>query len=162
MAAKIAECHHERWDGRGYPNGLAGEAIPLPARIVAVADVFDALTTVRPYKKAMPIEEAVSVMLRPTAHASSTRDCVDAFIAAIAELSGEPPSVETLWRRLAELNANPTVPAAERTDAARRRLLRRLEISPFHSNMIVVSRRRERRTTRCGVSVSSQWKAAAR
>jgi putative two-component system response regulator len=48
----IARSHHERWDGTGYPQGLKGEAIPLAARIVALADVYDALTTVRPYKQA--------------------------------------------------------------------------------------------------------------
>lgn len=58
LAAEIAESHHERWDGTGYPLRLSGEAIPLAARIVAVADVFDALTTQRPYKAAMPFEEA--------------------------------------------------------------------------------------------------------
>ena len=50
MAAQIAAAHHERWDGHGYPKGLKGEGIPLPARIVAVADAFDALTHMRPYK----------------------------------------------------------------------------------------------------------------
>lgn len=50
MAAEIALRHHEKWDGSGYPDGLAGEAIPECARIVAVADVFDALTMKRPYK----------------------------------------------------------------------------------------------------------------
>ncbi|XYD09843.1 HD domain-containing protein [Methylobacterium sp. NMS12] len=59
LAAEIAEAHHEKWDGSGYPHGLSGEAIPLSARIVAVADVFDALTTVRPYKAAMPFDEAL-------------------------------------------------------------------------------------------------------
>ena len=54
----IALSHHERWDGSGYPNGLRGEAIPLSARIVGLADVFDALTTPRPYKKAVSPEEA--------------------------------------------------------------------------------------------------------
>lgn len=52
MGAVIARSHHERWDGTGYPDGLKGEAIPLPARIVGVADVFDALTSDRPYKQA--------------------------------------------------------------------------------------------------------------
>jgi putative two-component system response regulator len=59
LAREIACSHHERWDGTGYPDGLAGEAIPLAARIVAVADVFDALTHARPYKRAWPIEMAV-------------------------------------------------------------------------------------------------------
>jgi putative two-component system response regulator len=59
FAEQIAAAHHERWDGRGYPNGLAGDAIPLPARMVAVADVFDALTHQRPYKEAWPLARAV-------------------------------------------------------------------------------------------------------
>jgi putative two-component system response regulator len=60
MAEGIALSHHERWDGRGYPQKLSGEEIPLVGRIVAVADVFDALTHERPYKAAWPVEEAVT------------------------------------------------------------------------------------------------------
>lgn len=63
MAAQIARYHHERWDGSGYPEGLKGTDIPLPARIVAVADVFDALTSRRVYKEAMPPEEAKALIL---------------------------------------------------------------------------------------------------
>ena len=63
LAEEIALSHHERWDGTGYPNGLAGEQIPLPARIVAVADVFDALAHARPYKPAWPVERAVQEIL---------------------------------------------------------------------------------------------------
>ena len=59
LGAEIALNHHERWDGTGYPNGLSGEVIPISSRMVAIADVFDALTSSRPYKKAWPIEEAV-------------------------------------------------------------------------------------------------------
>ncbi|MBA2670868.1 MAG: response regulator [Gemmatimonadetes bacterium] len=59
MAEEIARSHHERWDGSGYPKGLAGEAIPLSARIVAVADVYDALAHDRPYRKALPREQVV-------------------------------------------------------------------------------------------------------
>jgi two-component system response regulator RpfG len=58
MGAIIALRHHERWDGSGYPDGLRGEEIPLPARIVAVADVFDALTSERPYKRAWTADES--------------------------------------------------------------------------------------------------------
>ena len=61
-AADIATYHHERWDGGGYPSGLAGEAIPLPARIMAIADVFDALISERCYKKAMPPEKAFEII----------------------------------------------------------------------------------------------------
>ncbi|MFN3406310.1 MAG: HD domain-containing phosphohydrolase [Caldimicrobium sp.] len=61
-AEKIALYHHERWDGTGYPLGLKGTKIPLFARIVALADVFDALTTDRPYRKALSLEEAFSII----------------------------------------------------------------------------------------------------
>jgi putative two-component system response regulator len=64
MAASIARHHHERFDGTGYPDGLAGEAIPLAARIVAVADVYDALTSVRPYKPAFSPERAKEIIVR--------------------------------------------------------------------------------------------------
>ena len=59
LAEEIARTHHERWDGKGYPHGLTGSEIPLSGRIVAIADVFDALTNERPYKSAWPIEKAV-------------------------------------------------------------------------------------------------------
>jgi len=62
LAAEVALRHHEKWDGSGYPDGLAGTAIPESARIVAIADVFDALTTKRPYKEAWPIERAVATI----------------------------------------------------------------------------------------------------
>ena len=60
LAREIALAHHEKWDGSGYPRDLAGEAIPVSARIVAVADVFDALTTRRPYKEPWPVQEAMN------------------------------------------------------------------------------------------------------
>jgi putative two-component system response regulator len=60
LARVIALSHHEKWDGSGYPNGLEGEAIPEAGRIVAVADVFDALASSRPYKKAWPVEDAAA------------------------------------------------------------------------------------------------------
>ena len=61
-ARRIALYHHEKWDGSGYPEGLQGEAIPIEARIVAIADVFDALVTKRPYKDAWPVEKAVELI----------------------------------------------------------------------------------------------------
>ncbi len=60
MAERIALSHHEKWNGTGYPNGLSGENISVEARIVAIADVFDALTSERPYKKAWTVEDAIS------------------------------------------------------------------------------------------------------
>ncbi len=64
MALSVALCHHEKWDGSGYPEGLAGEEIPIVARLTAVADVFDALINVRPYKHAWEVEEAVAEIER--------------------------------------------------------------------------------------------------
>jgi len=61
MARTVALTHHEKWDGSGYPNGLAGKAIPLTGRIAAIADVFDALTSKRPYKEPWPIEKALNL-----------------------------------------------------------------------------------------------------
>jgi putative two-component system response regulator len=64
MAEVIAASHHERWDGHGYPRGLSGDGIPLAARIVAVADTFDALTHARPYKEAWSVQEALAEIER--------------------------------------------------------------------------------------------------
>ncbi|NUU03283.1 HD-GYP domain-containing protein [Herbaspirillum robiniae] len=64
IASVIAIQHHEKWDGSGYPNGLAGDQIDLAARIVAIADVFDALTSVRPYKKAWEVDDALALLKR--------------------------------------------------------------------------------------------------
>lgn len=63
LAAEIALHHHERYDGSGYPHGLAGEAIPLPARIAAVCDVYDALRQHRPYRPGRGYDEAMSIIM---------------------------------------------------------------------------------------------------
>ena len=79
LAAEIARSHHERWDGAGYPVGLRGEEIPLSGRITAVADVFDALTSERPYKAAWTPERArETLMLEAGRHFDP--DCVAAFV----------------------------------------------------------------------------------
>lgn len=80
MAAEIALTHHEKFDGSGYPNGLVGEAIPLAGRIVAVADVFDALTSARPYKPAWDLERSVN-LLKEGRGSHFDPVCVDAFLA---------------------------------------------------------------------------------
>ena len=79
-AAEIALRHHERFDGTGYPDGLSGEAIPLYARIAAVADVFDALTSHRPHRPAVVADQALD-HLRSQRGTHFDPDCVDAFIA---------------------------------------------------------------------------------
>jgi putative two-component system response regulator len=81
----IAVTHHERHDGRGYPNGLRGDAIPLPGRIAAVADVFDALTSDRVYKVAMPLEQAIAI-IREGAGSQFCPDVVAAFDASLDEI----------------------------------------------------------------------------
>ncbi len=63
MGETIALNHHERWDGSGYPNGTSGDQIPLSARMCAIADVFDALTTPRPYKKEISVEDASRLII---------------------------------------------------------------------------------------------------
>ena len=62
MSKEIALSHHEKWDGSGYPNGLKGQEIPISGRVIAIADVFDALTTERPYKKAWTVEDTVNLI----------------------------------------------------------------------------------------------------
>ncbi|WP_394127490.1 HD domain-containing phosphohydrolase [Vibrio hepatarius] len=85
MAQEIALYHHEKWDGSGYPHGLKGEEIPLSARIVAIADVFDALTSERPYKKAWPTEKAIA-LLEEEAGAHFDPNLVPIFINQLDQL----------------------------------------------------------------------------
>lgn len=97
LGAEIALAHHERWDGTGYPAGLAGEAIPLTGRVAAVADVFDALTTARPYKDAWPIDRAFGY-LQEQAGKQFDPSCVEAFVAArekvVAVMAAFPDSMQ--------------------------------------------------------------------
>ncbi len=79
MAKRISLTHHERWDGDGYPAGLAGEAIPLEGRIAAICDVFDALVSHRPYKKPWPVEDAAGY-LRDNAGKHFDPALVEAFL----------------------------------------------------------------------------------
>ena len=82
LAAQVAFTHHERWDGTGYPRGLAGEAVPRAARIVAVADVFDALTSVRPYTEAWTVAAAVAHVRAASGQHFEPR-VVEAFLACL-------------------------------------------------------------------------------
>jgi putative two-component system response regulator len=85
LAREIALSHHERWDGDGYPMGLSGESIPLSGRIVAIADVFDALTHARPYKDAWSIEDAVAEISRQR-ETHFDPAVVDAFLAVVGRI----------------------------------------------------------------------------
>ncbi len=85
MAKIIAESHHEKWNGKGYPHGLSGDDIPLPARIVAIADVFDALTSERPYKEEWPIDKAVA-LIREEAGEHFDPDLVNCFRERLPEM----------------------------------------------------------------------------
>ena len=85
LAAEVARSHHERWDGTGYPDGLAGEAIPLAARIVAVADVYDAMTSPRPWRPAHPAADAVAA-IRAGSGTQFDPEVVVAFLDVAGEL----------------------------------------------------------------------------
>jgi len=84
MAMQIAHYHHEKWDGSGYPEGLKGDAIPISARLMALADVFDALISRRVYKEAMPFEQAKEMIVAESGHHFDP-DVVDAFLASFDE-----------------------------------------------------------------------------
>jgi putative two-component system response regulator len=85
MGALIAHTHHERWDGSGYPRGLAGEDIPREGRIAAIADVFDALTSDRVYRSALPVKSAIE-MMRDERGRHFDPELLDAFCAALPEI----------------------------------------------------------------------------
>jgi putative two-component system response regulator len=85
MAYQAALTHHEKWDGSGYPRGLAGESIPIEGRVVAVADVFDALTSVRPYKRPWSNEEATD-LIKSEAGRHFDPTVVEAFLRSLPDL----------------------------------------------------------------------------
>ena len=106
LGKEIAYYHHERWDGKGYPEGRRGEQIPLSARIVALADVYDALTSERPYKKAMGHQESVAIILEGRG-TQFDPDLVDAFLAnqevfdrirKFHEFEEQPQTIEQLLK----------------------------------------------------------------
>jgi len=85
MAHEIALTHHEKYNGKGYPKGLKGEEIPLSGRIVAIVDVFDALTSERPYKTAWPIDKAIDLIIREKNEHFDPL-LVDAFVSVVPEI----------------------------------------------------------------------------
>jgi len=85
LAEEIAISHHEKWNGKGYPQGLSGDKIPLSGRIVSLADVFDALTSKRPYKDPFPVEKAIDIIKQERGEHFDP-DVVDVFLENIDEI----------------------------------------------------------------------------
>ena len=119
MAYQVARWHHDRWDGKGYPDGLMGQSIPLAARIMSVADVYDALISHRPYKDPMPHEEAVAVIISDRGKRFDP-DVVDAFIRC-------QEKIKNIKEKISENNGKALLPSerGERDQASP-------ASSPFH------------------------------
>ena len=110
-AKLIARSHHERWDGHGYPDGLAGEAIPLPARLMALADVYDALISRRVYKPPFPHEQAFAMIVAERGRHFDP-DVVDAFVDCHTQLNAVALRFADDARTLAEAGAAVAAPHA--------------------------------------------------
>ena len=95
----IVRAHHERWDGRGYPDGLAGEAIPIGARIVSVVDAHDAMTHDRPYRQRLSEDEAVNELLRNRG-TQLDPELIDLFIANLGRIDGQSDGADAYTRGL--------------------------------------------------------------
>ena len=108
-AKNLAEYHHEKWNGKGYPHGIAGEEIPLSARIMAVADVFDALVSDRCYKKAFPFEKAMGI-IKEDAGTHFDPLVADAFIKS-------SDRVREVMRKFKERSAQPEADRIAREEA---------------------------------------------
>lgn len=99
MAADIARCHHEKWDGTGYPRGLKGKQIPISARLVQLADIYDALRSTRPYKPGYSHEQARHVILNGDERIDPRAQFDPALLELFAQCHGE---MERIWARLAD------------------------------------------------------------
>ncbi len=125
LAADIAVTHHEKWDGSGYPNGLSEQQIPIWGRIVGLADVFDALTSNRPYKKPYPIEAAMNIIMKQR-RLHFDPDLVDILLKSLDDfrkIRDEVGSLEDV--RLSDF----TVSARDRSEKFRRSGVRGFECS---------------------------------
>jgi putative two-component system response regulator len=125
----IIRSHHERWDGLGYPDGLRGDQIPLLARILQLADIFDALTTVRPYKGAFTQEEAVSIMMEETGKGWRDPNLVRVF-ADIVEMFGKDSfpdlsrlSLNALAHSVESYRKNPAAGRLKKSDPTQIRMV---------------------------------------
>ncbi len=108
LGAQIAAGHHERWDGAGYPSGLRADEIPVAARVVAVADVFDALTTRRPYKEPMPLDEARTYLVENQGRQFDPA-CVEAFLSRWDEVMEIAAGRQTTQYQKAEAPLTPII-----------------------------------------------------
>jgi putative nucleotidyltransferase with HDIG domain len=111
----IVRCHHENWDGTGYPRGVAGDEIPIGARVLSVVDCFDALTSDRPYRAALSDEAAVAILRERRGRMYDPR-VVDTFIRihSNVQVSSEPAQIREVMKQIAESrHAEPPAPAAE-------------------------------------------------
>ena len=151
MAEEIALAHHERWDGKGYPYGLAGEAIPLNARIVAVADVLDALTHTRPYKRPWSVDEALSEIGRQSGYHFDPRVVGACFLAFGPGGKLSPTDVPEGWETTAQIIEHvPLVPNQQpRSEASFSNPTERLE-------KMLIEKTRELETSRREAQAASQ------
>jgi putative two-component system response regulator len=85
LTAPIVRHHHEHWDGSGYPHGLAGEAIPLLARVFQIVDIFDALSFPRPYKPALPVQQVITILVEENARGWRDPALMPVFLELLAE-----------------------------------------------------------------------------
>jgi putative two-component system response regulator len=108
LASTIALTHHEKWDGTGYPRGLRGEDIPIHGRIVALADVFDALTSRRPYKDAWPLDKTVA-FIREQSSKHFDPQLVEQFLSRMPEIK----KVMARWGDQSQSHDSPTCLASE-------------------------------------------------
>jgi HD-GYP domain-containing protein (c-di-GMP phosphodiesterase class II) len=89
----IIRHHHEKWSGNGYPDGLAGEQIPMGARIIGVADTFDAITSTRAYHESRSVKEAVDIMTKLSGK-DFDPDIVDAMVSWVRTIAGKAGSID--------------------------------------------------------------------
>jgi putative nucleotidyltransferase with HDIG domain len=113
----IVRCHHENWDGTGYPAGVSGEAIPIGARILSVVDCFDALTSDRPYRKALTNEAAIAILVERRGKMYDPQ-AVDTFIRIHADVHVVESVDETERQILDRISASKHVPPSEAADDA--------------------------------------------
>ena len=156
--APLILSHHERWDGKGYPQGLKGEEIPLGARILSVVDYFDALTSDRPYHKAMTHEAALALLQQEAGRALDPA-VVQMFVEMAAEMAAAAGDRSNRRRRAACRSSRPTSAAARRSASSpkRRRAARSSKTSRSRTAKSTRSTRSRRRWAPASAS-PTRWR----